>query len=502
MLMRRLRMYISLLLAVLMLALSSVAYAAPTATPEPSLPPFDELTPEYNKDNPGSLSADQLYAQSAILINQDTGEVLFEKGADQRMNPASTTKIMTLLLALEYGDINSVITIPPEAAEIPNDSSVVPVTVGEEMTFIDLLYGFMLKSGNDAGNAIAVIIAGSVDAFVDMMNERAAELGCTNTHFVNPHGYTAEGHYTSARDMATITKEAMKHYTFRKIVSTGEYTLNQSSMRDELIIVNSNLMLVWGNKYYREYITGVKTGTTSAAGQCLVSSATEGDINLISVVFKSTVAFPHAKWQDTERLMQYGFAQYETFDFQELYEMMNIVVPISGAAADDPSGGMVKLKALMNKSGSYEKTILRSHLNDLLADFKSRVQIEYTADLVAPIEVGTIIGKLTFTPEEGQPLSALLVADRAVAAAPKQHTAFSLTGWIQETIPSWVLIIIGFFLLFLIILFIGKAVIAAQERKRRRLARERARARKAAQARRTGQYPPQRLNQPPRRPIR
>ena len=175
--MRRLKNCIALLLALCLLMLSTAALAAPTPTPVPSLPPFDETVAEYSEENPGALTVDQLYAQAAILINQDNGQVLLEKNADVRMNPASTTKIMTALLAMEYGNLNSVVTIPEEAAQVPEDSSVVPVTPGEEMTFVDLLYGFMLKSGNDAGNAIAVIIAGSVDAFVDMMIARAAELG-------------------------------------------------------------------------------------------------------------------------------------------------------------------------------------------------------------------------------------------------------------------------------------------------------------------------------------
>ncbi len=493
------RRCIALLLIALMMFCSSAAYAAPTATPTPTLPPFDELVPEYDENNPGALSIDQLYAQAAILIDRDTGKVLLEKNADMRMNPASTTKIMTILLALEYGDINKVVVIPPEAADIPSDSSVVPVTPGEEMTFMDLLYGFMLKSGNDAGNAIAVLIAGSVDNFVDMMNDRAAELGCTNTHFVNPHGYTAEGHYTSARDMAIITQEAMKHYTFRKIVGTGEHQLQPTTLRGAQVIQNSNLMLVWGSQYRYKYATGVKTGTTSAAGQCLVGSATKdiGDgtsheVNLISVVFKSTVAFPHAKWQDTRRMMEYGFSQYVTYDFDDLYEMLNLVVPISGAEAGDPSGGMIGLNAMMNRSGSYEQTILRNELPDLLSDFRSRVSIKYTHNLKAPIEVGTLIGELTFTAEDGKVLTAILVADRSVAAAPKVRQSFSIGEWFNENVPVPVRIVLVLIVVFIVILIISRMVLAARERRRRRIARERARARRiareraAAQARRNG----------------
>jgi len=488
------------MLTAVMLAVSSAAYAtAVTPTPEPSLPPLGDLVAEYDENRPEELTVDQLYSQAAILINEDTGEVLLQKNADQRMNPASTTKIMTALLALEYGNINAIVTIPKEAADIPLDSSVVPVTVGEEMTFKDLLYGFMLKSGNDAGNAIAVIIAGSVDAFVDMMNERAAELGCTNTHFVNPHGYTAEGHYTSARDMALITQAAMKHAMFRKIVSVGEYPM-YAGQDKETIIRNSNMLVTYGSKYRYKYATGVKTGTTSAAGQCLVGSATKDDINLISVAFKSTVIFPHAKWQDTVRMMEYGFAQYQTYTFDQLYDMLNIVVPISGAAEGDPSGGIVQLKAIRNRSGVYEKTILRKDLQALVADFESRIRIEYTSDLVAPIENGAILGRLYFTAEDGQEITAMLVSDRSVTAAKKASASFNPIQWVKNAIPGWVLIIIGLFLLCLLLLIVSRAIVAAQERKRRRLARERARARKLAQARRAAQARRQGQNPVKRRP--
>lgn len=482
--MRNIKKYTALFLALCILTLSTDALAAPTPTPAPTLPPFDETVPEYDENNPGALTVDQLYAQSAILINQDDGQVLMEKNADVRMNPASTTKIMTALLALEYGELNSVVVIPEEAAQVPEDSSVVPVTPGEEMTFIDLLYGFLLKSGNDAGNAIAVIIAGSVDAFVDMMNARAEELGCTDTHFVNPHGYTAEGHYTTARDMAKITQEAMKYSTFRKIVSSGEYTMSQSSLRGELTIRNSNMMIAWGSDYRYQYATGVKTGTTSAAGQCLVGSATKDGINLISVVFKSTVAFQNAKYQDTERLFEYGFSQYHTYTFNELYDLMNVVVPISGAAQDDPSGGTVRLNALMNRTGSYEKTIFKADVDQLLNDFRSRVQIEYTRELVAPVEIGAILGNLTFTSEAGDVITAVLVADRSVEAAVPEIEPWDPVGWITSTVPGWLLALIGCFFLFLVILLIARAVLSARRRRRRRLARERALARQRERARR------------------
>ena len=149
--------------AVLLLFVSQPALAArPTATPSPTLPPFDASVPRYSDEHPEALTPDQIYAQSFILINQEDGRVLLEKNADVRMNPASTTKIMTLLLAVEFGNLNEIYRIPAAAEDIPKDSSVVPVTVGEEMTLTDLLYGMMLRSGNDAATAVAWLIGGTV----------------------------------------------------------------------------------------------------------------------------------------------------------------------------------------------------------------------------------------------------------------------------------------------------------------------------------------------------
>ena len=463
--------------AVLLLFLSAPALAArPTATPTPTLPPFDASVPRYDENHPEALTPEQIYAQSFILINQDDGRVLMEKNADVRMNPASTTKIMTLLLAVEYGSLNEVIRIPQVAQDIPKDSSVVPVTVGEEMTLADLLYGMMLRSGNDAANAVAFCIGGSVDNFVRMMNDRAAELGCTGTHFVNPHGYTADDHYTTARDLATITRAAMDNPTVRRIVGTGQYTMNATNLREEYTIQNSNLMVVYGSEFRYSGATGVKTGTTSAAGQCLVSAAEKNDVRLICVGLKSTTAFTNAKWQDARRLLNFGFAQYHTYTFSELYDMMGLTVPISDTAPGDPSGGIIRLNALINRSAVYEETVHVDNAEALLQSFKDNLTIEYTHDFKAPIEVGTVMGRLTFTPENGgDVVTAVLVSDRDVAAAPAAPV--DLVGGLLRQVPQWVYIALAFLALFLVILIVAKIVTGIRQARRRAQARKRARAR-------------------------
>ena len=163
------------------------------------LPVGTALADPYDPNAPFALMPEDLYAQAAVVMDADSGRILFDKNATERVYPASTTKIMTLLLACEYGHFDDMITIPEEASDISSDSSVVPVTPGETMRFIDLLYGLEMHSGNDAANAVAVIVSGSVANFVAMMNQRAQQLGMTGTHYANAHGLHDAMHYTTAR---------------------------------------------------------------------------------------------------------------------------------------------------------------------------------------------------------------------------------------------------------------------------------------------------------------
>ena len=237
------------------------ADAATRALLSQDLSGYGLTTPtSYSSGDPLSLGPGHLYARTCVLMDADTGEILFEKRPDQQMYPASTTKIMTLMLALEALPLDKVVTIPKEAGQVPGDSSLVPVYAGEEMTVQDLLTGLMLRSGNDAANATAVLAAGTLDDFVAQMNARAAQLGMVNTHFVNPHGYHDNQHYTSARDLAILTREALKNQDFVDIVSTLRYTMAATSKRGALSLSNSYAILNSASSYYDQRAFGVKTG--------------------------------------------------------------------------------------------------------------------------------------------------------------------------------------------------------------------------------------------------
>ena len=260
----------------------------------------------FDETHPGSLKEAFLFAKHACLINAVTGEVLLEKAADEPAEPASTTKIVTLLTALSLCDPEETVVIPPEAADVPADSSLVPVRPGETMTMQDLLYAMMIRSGNDAANAVAVLCSGSTEAFAEQMNETAKRLGMRNSHFVNPHGYAEEGHYTTARDLAIAARDGMTKELFRRIVTCLIYTLPPTETRDAL-----PLLLKWEifnpeSEYYIPHAAGIKSGYTSSAGFCYVGAYQENGVTLIAAVMGDK--WRNMAWTDLKRLFAYGMA--------------------------------------------------------------------------------------------------------------------------------------------------------------------------------------------------
>ena len=276
---------------VLMSDLSQYGYLAPV---------------DYDSSMPEWLIPEMLYAKSCILIDAPTGEVLFQKDADTILFPASTTKIMTLLLALEAGRLDETIIIPQSAANVAADSSLVPVYPGEQMQMYDLLHGLMIRSGNDAANAVAELICGSQEAFVQLMNQRAGELGMLNTHFVNPHGYHDENHYSTARDLATLTRYGLTDPQFCRVVTCLEYTLPATEKRSPLTLQNTNEIFDPSSEYYIDGAAGVKSGYTSHAGFCYVGAVQRNGRTFIAVILG--VPGRNRGWLDLKKLFDYGFA--------------------------------------------------------------------------------------------------------------------------------------------------------------------------------------------------
>ena len=244
-----------------------------------------------------SAPAPTVSAAGAVLIRAQTGEVLFEKDAEKRLYPASTTKIMTALIVLETLDrlalgLDSRVVVPAEAAGLEGSS--IYLKAGEEIRVEELLYGMMLQSGNDAATAAAICIGGDLQNFVVMMNQKAEELGCTGTHFTNASGLFDENHYTTAKDLAVIAAAAMQREDFRKIVAVPRW----ESAETERNFYNKNKTV-----HQYEGGDGVKIGFTKASGRTLVASATRDDISLIAVVLRDGNWFA-----DAYAMLDYGFA--------------------------------------------------------------------------------------------------------------------------------------------------------------------------------------------------
>ena len=257
-----------------------------------------------------TLSDEDLVCKSCVLMDAYTGEILYAKNPDTRRYPASTTKIMTLLVSIEKCDGRQIVTVPACASEITLDSSRVPVYPGEVMPMRDLWYGLIYNSGNDAANAIAYLTSGSIKAFVEDMNKKAQELGMTNTHFTNAHGLHNQEHYTTARDMATLTYYALDIDLFREITFSTGYTMQATSKRDELLLDHHYPITDYTSKYYYPYARGIKTGWHTQAGQCYVGAADKDGHELIAVVlFSGTVK--NYKWIDARKLFEYGFSVLE-----------------------------------------------------------------------------------------------------------------------------------------------------------------------------------------------
>lgn len=432
-------------------------------------------TPEdYNYDDPSLLVADNLYSQAAILIDADSGDVLFAKNERVRMHPASTTKIMTLLLGIESGyPLDQQIAIPQAAANIARDSTLVPVFPGETMTFGDLLVGFMLNSGNDGANAVAVIVAGSEENFVAKMNARAAEIGCIDTHFANAHGYTDQNHYTTAYDLALITKTAMENETFRSIAATprAQITVNE---RGTLVVGGKHLMMEEDSGFYYEGTIGVKTGTTSAAGKCYVGAAEKDGATLISVIMKAEAE--NHRWVDTSRLFDYGWTCYDTYTLDQMYDVASAQIAsfvISNASEDDPFGGRLDLEIAQISNSDYLRMVERENPNALSAavnDFISKAKVEVIHDLTAPISMGEIVGNFSyFDTATGSTVTAKLVAGRDVAERVERMTLTDFFPFLKIFGSRIFLVLLAVLalLVILIVLLIASRRAARQRRRRR-----------------------------------
>lgn len=256
-------------------------------------------------------TAIELDAKSAILIDATTGDILYQKNIDEHQFPASITKLMTVLLALENGNLNDTLTFSHDAVfSIEFGSSHIAVDEGEELTLEQCLYAIMLQSANEVSNGVAEYVAGSMDNFAAMMTQRAQELGCNETNFVNANGLHDENHYTTARDMSLIAKELLKFDIFPELMATLKYDILPTNIQPEIRhLYAQNQLIKESSIFYYDKALGGKTGFTDEAGNTLVSYAKDGETTLISVVLSSS---GYGLYTDSVSLFNYGFENFET----------------------------------------------------------------------------------------------------------------------------------------------------------------------------------------------
>jgi D-alanyl-D-alanine carboxypeptidase len=378
-----------------------------------------------------SGSIDDSY--SVMLVDQDSGAVLYEQNADAQIAPASTTKIMTCILAIENcKSLDDVVTVDAAGdwSNTTGDFSLLHTLRGEKIVLKDLLYGMMLVSGNDATCAIAVYIAGSVNSFIDMMNAKAQELGMTGTHFANTHGVDKEGHYVTARDMSKLAVYAMQNEVFRNIVDTASYDMPKTNKHAARTVRNSNLLIRSDKSQYYEYATGIKTGTTRNAGDCLVASATKDDMNLICLAYGIDYSQEADRYAVPTALFQWGFETKKTVELATLLQNAGPVqVPVEDASLTDSGGGVLEFS--ISPESTYvtlDKTLVDGILGGT-DSVTTDVAIEGDT-LRAPIAKDDVLGTVTYkSASTGEVIyQSSLIAPRDVIRAGTEPNASGATA--------------------------------------------------------------------------
>lgn len=292
-------------------ATPEASVVSPETPEEPPVPESYEWEIQSN-NIPGWPEGPKVMAETAIVMDMDTEEILYAKGIDEKRAPASTTKILTAMLAIEKVPFETQITFTDEVNNIEAGSTHIGIKPGETLTMKDCAYAILLASANEVSSGVAEYIGTTVPAFVDMMNQRAKELGCTNTHFVNANGLYDENHYTTARDLAIIAKAAFQNETFREVVKTPYYIVPKTNITDEERWLNNHhKMILQGSEYY-EGCLGGKTGYTEKAGNTLVTYAEKNGRKLVCALLADVNIV--AQYTDTKALLNYGFDSFQRLD--------------------------------------------------------------------------------------------------------------------------------------------------------------------------------------------
>ena len=400
-----------------------------------------------------------IYAGSAILIDSNTGEVLYEKNSNNLMYPASTTKVLTAIISIESCTLDEKVTAGETAiTSIKSGYTNANIQVGEQLTMEELLYALLLNSANEAANVIAEHIGGTIENFANIMNAKAIELGCTSTHFVNANGIHSDSHYTTASDLAKITRYCMQNETFRKMVSTKTYPLPATAQypQADRILKNSNSLMNEDHQFYYPYAIGVKTGFTSQAKNCLISASYKDGLELISVVLhaETTEDGCSARYLDTISLLEYGNNNYKSYPLLAKGDIVD-TLEVSNATQNTKN---VNIIAKNNLSATLKI--------DEQAEISSS-EISINTGITAPIEVGTVLGKANYV-VNGKNYTVDLVAESNVELfASKKPPETSTINF-----KSFFHILFVLIILWLIFQFLKRRIIIFKAQKLRKRARK------------------------------
>lgn len=372
----------------------------------------------------------KLYSDAAILIENKTGKILYEKNSDKKMYPASTTKILTAIITIEKGNLQDKTKVSKTAiADMKSGYTTAYLVEGEKLTIEELLELLLVHSANDASNVLAEYISGSIPAFVELMNNKLHELGCSNSHFVTTNGLHDDNHYTTARDMATITRYCMKNTDFRRIVSMQQCHIRATNKFEERVFKNTNDLEIHNSVYYYPGCIGVKTGFTSQAQNCLISAVNNNNLQLIAVVLHCNLTDDRksARYVDSKTLYDYA---YENYTFKEIAKASSIVKTIEVYKGTDETK-----KLDLKLQDDLTALVRKDSINTVIPEIKLNNNIS------APISKNSVLGQATYI-IDGQTYTTNLLASHNVE---KEE---------NEIVILRVILCIVFFSLFMIIVII------------------------------------------------
>ena len=343
-------------------------------------------------------------APNLILGETNSERILYERNADEKIYPASLTKLMTAIIVAENCELDEIVTVSENAVfSVPSGYVNANLQVGEEITVEDLLYVMLIPSANDAANALAEHVGGSIESFGSMMNTRAKELGCTGSNFTNPSGLQEKEHYSTARDLYLIAKEAITKPIIRKAIKTTQYTLPETNKYTDTkmkrIFTTTNYMIRTSlTKYYCDYCIGGKTGFTTEAKNCVVEYAEKDGVELIAVVMGENASVKGKKFLSAKTMFEYVFKNYENKQVATENEKYETVKINNGTKDTRDLDVMYKENVNILKEADSDKEIEKS--------------VEYT-NVKAPIQKGTVVGKITYK-YDGIQYSTDLIANSSV----------------------------------------------------------------------------------------